>query len=63
MYQTILQDIACYPFGEYLNEGATVYNNSWGGKRVFDGKRRQEETVIMIRNNKKRYFSVFSMTD
>lgn len=64
MYQTILEDIECFPVGEDIQGGETTsFDDSWGGVRTYGGKRKHEGTDIMTSNNKRGYFPVISMTD
>lgn len=64
MYQTLLNDIQCFPVAEDIYGGETVsFDNSWGGKRTYGGQRKHEGCDIMTSNNEAGYFPIVSMTD
>lgn len=64
LYQTVLQDIECFPVAQDIAGGETTsFEDSWGGARTFGGNRRHEGTDIMTSNNVRGYFPIVSMTD
>ena len=64
LYQTVLQDIECFPVAQDITGGEkTSFDDSWGGARTYGGNRRHEGTDIMTSNNVRGYFPIVSMTD
>lgn len=64
LYQTVLQDIECFPVAQDIMGGETTsFDDSWGGARTYGGNRRHEGTDIMTSNNVRGYFPIVSMTD